>query len=65
MKKITAVINGKTGGVSIKTEGYSGDECYKATEALEKSLGMDRACAVPTGEFYQEKQENTQQIVGE
>lgn len=64
MKKIISRIDPKTGVVSVKTEGFSGDECYKATEALEQKLGLDRACATPTPELYQEKQENEQQVGG-
>lgn len=64
MKKITAKIDPKTGKLSIETSGYSGEDCYKATEQLEKSLGMDRACATPTGEYFQEKQEQQQELGG-
>lgn len=64
MKRITMKINPKTGQTEIKTTGYTGDECYKATEGLEKALGMDRACSVPTAEaFVQEKQD--QQVGGQ
>ena len=60
MKKIIAKIDPKTGILSIETQGYKGQECYDATSELEKSLGMDRACAASTPEMYQqpEQQEN-------
>lgn len=64
MKKITAKIDKATGKLTITTDGYSGEECYKATEQLEKSLGLDRACSVPTAEYFQEKQDTEQQVGG-
>lgn len=60
MKKVIAKIDKKTGKLTIETQGYTGDECYKATEGLEKSLGLDRACSVPTAEAYVQEQTNQQ-----
>lgn len=61
-KKIIAVINKKTGALSITTEGYNGAECLEATKELEQGLGMDQGCSVPTQEAY--KIETNQQQVG-
>lgn len=62
MKKITAKIDKKTGKLSIETSGYTGEDCYKATEQLEKSLGMDRACSTPTAEYFAPTVENEQKV---
>ena len=40
MKKITIVFDGAD--VQITTEGFSGPACLKATEALERDLGLVR-----------------------
>lgn len=61
-KKIIAKINKKTGGLEIKTEGYSGGECEEATRQLEQGLGMDQACSVPTPEMYQQVEEKIQHV---
>ena len=63
MKKIIATIDKKTGKLSVKTEGYSGDECLKATEQLEKGLGMTQGCEL-TPEYFQQKQEGHQEVGG-
>jgi len=63
MKKIIATIDKKTGKLTIQTQGYNGAECLAATEQLEKGLGMDRACSIPTSEMYNE-QKNDQQVGG-
>jgi hypothetical protein len=62
-KKIIAVINKKTGALSITTEGYNGAECLKATEELERGLGMDQGCSVPTQDMYN-VEKNEQQVGG-
>jgi hypothetical protein len=62
-KKIKAKINRNTGQLSITTEGYAGAECLKATEELEKGLGMDQGCAVPTQEMFN-VEKNEQQVGG-
>lgn len=62
-KKITITINKKSGGMSVKTDGYSGPACLEATKALEEGLGMNQACAVPTAEMY-EAPEKEKEILG-
>jgi hypothetical protein len=61
-KKIICIID-KDGGMKVKTEGYSGEECLKATEKLEKGLGMNSACEL-TPEYYANVQ-NHQQVGGD
>lgn len=62
-KKVIAKIDKATGKLSITTEGYSGGECLEATKALEAGLGMTQACEL-TPEYFQEKQEQQQEIGG-
>jgi Protein of unknown function (DUF2997) len=62
-KKIIAKINKKTGALTITTEGYAGADCLKATEELEKGLGMNQGCSVPTQEMYN-VEKNEQQVGG-
>lgn len=63
-KKIIATIDRKTGGLTIKTEGYAGAECLEATKQLEQGLGMDQACAVPTEEMYKQPEDREKEIGG-
>jgi hypothetical protein len=51
MKTITITFN--SGKVEIKTTGYAGAECLKATEQLEKDLGLQKTREEKTREFYQ------------
>jgi len=51
MKTITMTF-GK-GNVEIKTTGYEGAECLKATEAVEKNLGLVKTRDDKTREFFQ------------
>lgn len=64
MKKIITTIDRKTGGMSVKTEGYSGGECLEATKQLESGLGMDQACSIPTAEMHQEPVEKEKELGG-
>lgn len=46
------------GEITIKTSGYKGAECLKATEALEKALGK-KTSDQPTAEMkHQEARQN-------
>ncbi len=63
MKKIIMSIDPKTGGVSVKTEGYQGEECLKATAGLESGLGMRGQCEL-SPEYY-EKAEQRERVGGE
>lgn len=57
MSKVIAVINKKTGAITIKTEGFSGEACLKATEKLREGLGID-AEPEKTDEYYAAEQTN-------
>ncbi len=57
MPKVIAIINKKTGAVTIKTEGIDGPACLKATEKLREGFGItaepeltDQYYAAPTQE---------------
>ena len=50
MKTIIVEID-KTGGVKIETQGFSGEECLKATENIKKALGMEQERQL-TAEYY-------------
>lgn len=52
-KKITIKLDGRTGNVTVKPEGYKGDECFKATEGLERGLNM-KGNVENTPEFYEQ-----------
>jgi hypothetical protein len=56
MKKIIAKINPKTGKVTLETQGFSGDECLKETEALKTKLGLHGGSCELTPEYYTTKQ---------
>ena len=60
MKTITFTIDRKTGGLSIKTEGYQGAECLEATKKFREQAGMNEP--EPTQEMYQERQEDKQRV---
>lgn len=64
MKKIITTIDKKTGGMSIKAEGYQGPACIEATKPLQDGLGMDQACAIPTHEMYQAPAEEQKETLG-
>lgn len=51
MKTITMTF-GK-GNVEIKTTGYAGAECLKATEQVEQALGLTKTRDDKTREFFQ------------
>jgi hypothetical protein len=63
-KKIIATINKKTGEITIKTDGYAGAECLEATAGLERGLGMNPATCELTPEYWQQKQDEQQQVGG-
>ncbi len=43
---------GEEGEITIKAEGYSGDECLKATEPFERALGRKKSQDL-TPEFFE------------
>ncbi len=59
MSKVIAVINKKTGAVTIKAEGFVGDACLKATEKLREDFGIT-AEPERTDEFYATEQQSEQ-----
>jgi hypothetical protein len=58
MKKIIAKINPKTGKVTMETQGFSGDECLKETEALKTKLGLHGGSCELTPEYYTTQKAN-------
>jgi hypothetical protein len=41
------------GKIKLEAHGYKGDECIKASEKLEESLGLKEGKRTLKGEFYQ------------
>lgn len=64
MKKIICRINNRTGAMTIRAEGFSGEECLKATAPLEKGLGLRDATQELTPEFYQTAEQQSEQQQG-
>ena len=64
MPKVIAVINKRTGAVTIKAEGFTGDACLKATERLRDGLGIT-AEPERTDAFYATEETNQQQEQGQ
>ena len=60
MKKIVFTINSKTGAVTVKPEGYKGDECFTKTKKLEQGLVMSGQCEL-TPENYETPETNKEQ----
>ena len=59
MKRIIVTVS-PTGDTSIKTEGFAGQSCKDASEALEKALGVVTSDK-RTPEFYQEEKQEGRQ----
>lgn len=57
MKKISVRIT-KKAEITVSTEGFSGEECLRATERLEASLGKV-GTPTPTAEMYEAERERT------
>lgn len=49
MKRVS-VKSGRDGSITVSTEGFAGEECLRATERLERSLG-DVGPMTPTAEM--------------
>lgn len=60
MKKITIKISASTGEVTVKPEGYKGDECFRKTKAFEQGLGMTGQCEL-TPENFESPEQNREQ----
>jgi hypothetical protein len=52
-KQITVTFSG--GQVVVKTEGFAGATCLKATDALERDLGLDKTSDERTPEYYHQQ----------
>ena len=61
MKTIDITID-EQGLVTIETKGYKGKTCKQATEALEKELGITKACQLKP-EYYQSEDARIKQGV--
>lgn len=64
MAQIKIRYNKKTGKLEIETVGFEGDECLKATAGLEKALGIDPSKVQLTPEYFQEKTEDSIDVLG-
>jgi hypothetical protein len=53
------IVTCSKGKVVIKTTGYAGAECLKATAQLERDLGIEKESDVKTPEYYQTATEVT------
>jgi hypothetical protein len=61
-KTVIVIVDADTGTVDVETEGYTGQECYKDTAALEAALGKAIETK-PKGEAYKgKKKEVTRRI---
>lgn len=57
MKRVSVRITRKA-EVTVATEGFAGEECLRATERLEASLGKV-GTPTPTAEMYEAERERT------
>lgn len=67
MKTVRGIINERTGELTIKVEGCTGNECQKLTAPIEKGLGFGikgetKEEILP--EFYQTTEQQTEQQQG-
>lgn len=57
MKQIKVTVN-EDGSLEIEAVGYKGSDCTKATEALERALGVVKK-RTPKPEMYQKNEQKT------
>lgn len=61
MPKILATINKKSGKLTMKVEGCTGESCKELTRPIEEGLGMKDPERTLTDEYYQTNQQQQQQ----
>lgn len=52
MSRVIEVIVSPTGETTVQTKGYSGSDCFQASQFLEQALGT-KTSDRPSAEFYQ------------
>lgn len=62
-RKIVMKIDPKTGNCTVAPEGYTGDDCQKATKGLVDGLGMTGSCEL-TPDYYKASDETQQKVGG-